>query len=220
MNLNKKDCTLIVFPFFPFNSNFQGRFIEKLKFKRNVSTCYYIDLGDFSGYAELFNKVGSIIAKSDNKVILVSFSIFSQLSGELIKKYPSKIEGAVFVEPDFTNIIPNSGFRGIFKKRKLKNMVTRLLIGDLKVAENFLHHGRIDSFSAVSDHIAANSSSFKLFDFINDGLNFFVIWSAMQNECWPLPQVLSEDYKIPVINCDNNISAFLNEIDEISIDNI
>jgi hypothetical protein len=220
MNINEKECTLIVFPFYPFNSSFQGRFMEKLKFKRKISTCYYIDLGDFSDYKELYNKVGSIIAKSNGNIILVSFSIFSQLSGELIKKYPSKIEGAVFVEPDFTNIIPNSGFKGIFKKRKLRKMVTKLLMGGVKVSDSFLYHGRVDPFFAVAEHIAANCSSFKLFDFINDGLNFFVIWSAMQNECWPLPQVLSEDYKIPVLNCDDNISSFLCEIDEISIDNI
>jgi len=127
MDINTNQCAVIVFPFYPFSSKFQKDFVEKLSFKQKVSVYHYIDLNDFENYNELLNKILTIINTTSGKVILISFSIFSQIAGLIIKQYNDKIEGTVFIEPDFTNLIPNKNYNHFFRKKDIRNKITKLL---------------------------------------------------------------------------------------------
>ncbi len=220
MDITTNQCAVIVFPFYPFSSKFQKDFVEKLSFKQKISIYHFINLNDFNNYNDLINKILTIINTTNGKVILISFSIFSQIAGFLIKHYNEKIEGTVFIEPDFTNLISKKNYNYFFRKKDIKNKIIKLLTGNQKVNEKLIYHGNIDSFINILTSIADSRNSFKLYDFISTGVKFIVIWSAMQNECWPLPQVLSEDYNIPLLNIDKNIVSFLLDIDKINIDNI
>jgi len=81
----------------------------------------------YEEYNELLNKILTIINTTSGKVILISFSIFSQIAGLIIKQYNDKIEGTVFIEPDFTNLIPNKNYNHFFRKKDIRNKITKLL---------------------------------------------------------------------------------------------
>jgi hypothetical protein len=44
----------------------------------------------------------------------------------------------------------------------------------------------------------------RLADFIEKKVEMTVVWCVMAKDCWPLPQILTEEYEIPVFTASRN----------------
>lgn len=214
------EASLIVYPFYPFNSSFQYEFVKKMEFKYSIEDIHFIDLKQFSGYSDLMEKSMQLINSSKTPVILIAFGIFARIAGILAEKYREKVKSILFVEPDFTNIIPLLDYKRFFRKNDVHTKLIRFYNPSGLHADKYFHKGKNDSFVQVLDAVGSWAKEFKLFDMINNKIKFTVIWSVMQNECWPLPQVLTEDYNIPVISSENSIITYFETNNIIFIDTI
>lgn len=199
---NRKPISVIVSPFFPFNRIFSNEIVYSL-FGSIAYTPIFLDYSKDTTYDEFVLKISQIIINEEEPVYIVSFGVFSYIAGELVKRFPEKIRGVFFIEPDFYGTLLNEKYKKSSFGNKLRNQLLQFYLGNDKISSKYYYRENYAGFLFFMKDLQLKEP-IRLADFIKKKVKMTVIWGVMAKDCWPLPQILTEEYEIPVFTAAHN----------------
>ncbi|MCH5149523.1 MAG: hypothetical protein J1G30_02545 [Spirochaetales bacterium] len=199
---NNKPISVIVSPFFPFNRIFSNEIVYSL-FGSTAYTPIFLDYSKDTTYDEFVLKISQIIINEKEPVYIVSFGVFSYVAGELVKRFSEKIKGVFFIEPDFYGTLLNGKYKRYGFGYKLRNQLLQFYLGSNKINKKYYYCENYSGFLFFMKDLQLKEPV-KLSDFIEKNVKMAVIWGVMAKDCWPLPQILTEEYEIPVFTAAHN----------------
>lgn len=203
---NDKPVSVIVSPFFPFNRIFSNEIVYSL-FGSIKYTPIFLDYSKDTTYDEFVLKISQLIINEVEPVYIVSFGVFSYIAGELVKRFSEKIRGVFFIEPDFYGTLLNGKYKRTGFGYKLRNQLLRFYVGNYKVNSKYYYRENPSGFLSFMKDLQLKEPV-RLADFIEKKVKMIVIWCVMAKDCWPLPQILTEEYEIPVFTASHNFVEY------------
>ena len=203
MNLeNNKPVSVIVSPFFPFNRIFSNEVVYSL-FGSIQYNPIFLDYSKDTTYDEFVLNISQIIINEKEPVYIVSFGVFSYIAGELVKRFSEKIKGVFFIEPDFYGTLLSGKYKKNSFSNKLRNQLLKFYLGNDKINSKYYYREKPVGFLSFMKDLQLKEPV-RLADFIEKNVKMLVIWCVMAKDCWPLPQILTEEYEIPVFTASQN----------------
>lgn len=201
-----KPISVIVSPFFPFNRIFSNEIVYNL-FGSIKYTPVFLDYSKDTTYDEFVLKISQLIINEAEPVYIVSFGVFSYIAGELVKRFSEKIRGVFFIEPDFYGTLLNGKYKQTMFGYKLRNQLLRFYIGKYKLDNKYYYRENPCGFLSFMKDLQLKEPV-RLAEFIEKKVQMIVFWCVMAKDSWPLPQILTEEYEIPVFTIPDNFVEY------------
>ncbi|MBQ2295039.1 MAG: hypothetical protein II258_06600 [Spirochaetales bacterium] len=199
---DNKPISVIVSPFFPFNRIFSNEIVYSL-FGDIQYEPTFLDYSTDTTYDEFVLKISQIIINKKEPVYIVSFGVFSYIAGDLVKRFSEKIKGVFFIEPDFYGTLLNGKYKKSSFGHKLRNQLLKFYLCNDKISNKYFYRESAAGFLSFMKDLQLKEPV-RLADFIEKKVEMTVVWCVMAKDCWPLPQILTEEYEIPVFTASHN----------------
>lgn len=219
MNRNDENVTILVSPFFPFNRTLSNELINKLFDEPNSFSVIYLDYSKDLGFDDFVTKVTNFILKSSS-VYLISFGAFSFVTGEIIKRFSNRLAGVLFIEPDFSGMFLKQEYKVPLFKSRIRDGLIKFYSDKRKVCRKYFTKEKPEGFlSFILSLQAKKNKQTRLGDFIEKETKIAVLWGAVAKDIWPLPQILTEEYNIPVYKIKDNLVEYVQKNKRIVVEN-
>ncbi len=214
--------TYIFMPFYPFTVDIFINFIKQLDLANNKYIfCELnkniIGLSSTFTYDYLRSVFINVLRSfKETKINIVGFGVFANLSADLAINIGENLGKLIMFEPDFNCVALDEVF--FEKKRKMfykKDSFINYYINpsDLEIMKRNLSKFRLKYlFSYYSTQLEAGIKEKYLKGLIALRDSFYIVWSSMSSESWPLAQVFEEN-GINLINPGASIVSMINNND-------
>lgn len=226
-NIGEGKNVFIFSPVFPFSSAIMEKFSSNLngdyKFifsNLNPSGSIKTSSYNFENFVNFYIEIIDAI-NEDSKIYLMGFGIFTIIFSKLISLRSNKISMLFFVEPDFSNFllakIFDSENKPIFKYKYLfsyylkenKEKNKNILKKDLKYLKYFYYN--------IKRYMQENKI---LRDLIEYKEKVKIFWMVTAKDCWPLPQILIEEYEFQSFLLEKDAQESLLEENGVVIEEV